>query len=117
MASYASYRALIADAIVKLKDRTPGSTACSIKKHMEANMSEDEMMINSVFRDALKKMVAEGELSQAGECYMFNEKFLANGKKKSASADGTDTKKAAVSSGCIRLVNANQSLIFEFDAG
>ena len=91
-----SYRARIVEAIANLKARSPGSTALAIKRCVRANMPADEEWTNSVFLNALKKMVADGDLVQTDDNYMFSQKFLEKSiQKKSASAD-TDT--AAVSS-------------------
>ena len=80
-----SYRTRIAEAIADLKDRSPGSTSRTIKKCVQTNMPADEEWKKSMFLKGLKKMVADGDLVQTDDYYMFSRKFLEE-KKKSAGA-------------------------------
>jgi len=82
-----SYRTRIAEAIANLKGRSPGSTDLAIKKCVRACMPADEEWKNSVFLNALKKMVSDGDLVQTDDRYMFSQKFWEeNIQKKSAGA-------------------------------
>ncbi|EJK63397.1 hypothetical protein THAOC_15944, partial [Thalassiosira oceanica] len=90
-----SYRTRIVEAIVNLKARSPGSNSLTIKKCVRANMPADEEWTNSVFLNALKKMVADGDLVQTEDHYMFSQKFWEEKVQKSA---GASKDAAAVSS-------------------
>ena len=58
-----SYKAGIFAAITALADRT-GSSSIAIKKHMQANLPADKKWMNTMYLNALKKAVADGELNQ-----------------------------------------------------
>ncbi|EJK45461.1 hypothetical protein THAOC_35922, partial [Thalassiosira oceanica] len=82
-----NYRTRIVEAIVKLKARSPGSNSLTIKECVRAYMPADEEWTNSVFLNALKMMVTDGDLVQTGDRYMFSQEFWEeNIQKKSAGA-------------------------------
>ena len=76
-----SYKSGIIGAITELKDRT-GSSSIAIKKHMQANLPADKKWMNGTYLNALKKMVADGDLKQVKASYKLSADF----KKKAAAA-------------------------------
>ena len=90
-----SYKAGIFTAITELKDRT-GSSSIAIKKHMQADMPKGKEWKNTVYLKALKKAVADGELTQNKGSYKLSAKTkAAKPKKKAAPKKKTATKKKA----------------------
>merc|ERR1712194_687597 len=76
-----SYKAGIIAAITELKDRT-GSSSIAIKKRMQANLPKDKKWLNGMFLNALKKAVADGDLTQTKASYKLSPDY----KKKAAAA-------------------------------
>jgi histone H1/5 len=90
-----SYKAGIIKAITELKDRT-GSSSIAIKKHMQADMPKGKEWKNTVYLKALKKAVADGELTQNKGSYKLSAKTkAAKPKKKAAPKKKTAPKKKA----------------------
>ena len=87
-----SYKAGIITAITELNDRSrSGSSSAAIKKHMQANLASDKKWLNKQFLNALKKMVADGDLVQTKNSYKFSADYKKAAKKK----QGGKKKKAA----------------------
>ena len=89
-----SYKEGIIGAITALGDRT-GSSSIAIKKHMQANLPADKKWLNGMFLKALKKAVADGDLTQVKSSYKLSAAFKAKAKKKSAPKKKAAPKKAA----------------------
>ena len=79
-----SYKAGIFAAITALADRTPGSSSIAIKKHMQANLPADKKWMNTMYLNALKKAVADGELVQTKNSYKLSKAKKASKPKKKA---------------------------------
>merc|ERR1712032_1290303 len=101
-----SYKAGIIAAITELKDRT-GSSSIAIKKHMQANLPKDKKWLNGMFLNALKKAVADGDLTKVKGSYKLSAAYKAKAaaaakpkkpkapKKKKATKKKTAPKKRA----------------------
>ena len=89
-----SYKAGIVKAIAELKDRT-GSSSIAIKKHMQANLPKDKKWLNGMFLSALKKAVADGDLTKVKGSYKLSPAYKA--KAAAAAKPKKAPKKKAVS--------------------